>query len=89
LTQTNQYDPPPQPVITDREWHLTARTTDLQQDAEFLMVVRPWKVDQEENVPALDAHWERQDRDLLLHVKSNGKMRTIRFPSGSDMVEIQ
>ena len=93
LTQTNQYDPQPQPqsFSTDelREWHLTARTTNRTQDGEFLMIVRPWKIAQEENVPALDARWERQGRDLLLHVKSNGKMRTIRFPAESDNVEVQ
>jgi len=91
LTQTNQYDHPQEPQynFTDREWHLTARTTNQKQDGEFLMIVRPWKVDQEENVPAIDARWERQGRDLLLHVKSNGKTRTIRFPGESDNVVVQ
>ena len=89
FTQTNQYDPAPQEKITAREWHLTAKTAEQRQEEEFLLVVRPWKIDAEETVPALDAHVERQENDAILHVKSNGKMRTVRFPSHSDDVEVR
>lgn len=89
FTQTNQYDPNPQPKITIREWHLTAKTPTPQQDTEFLLIARPWKVAETELVPNLDARYERNNNELVLYIKSNDKQRTIYFPNNSDNVVIK
>jgi hypothetical protein len=41
ITQTNEYDPNPEPQITLREWHLTAATAGKQKTAEFVTLYRP------------------------------------------------
>jgi hypothetical protein len=86
FTQTNQYDPNPQPKISVREWHLTATTPKPQQDVEFLLIARPWKVTETDTVPVLDARYERRGNELRLHIKSNNKQRIIHFPNDSDIV---
>jgi len=42
--QTNEYDPNPRPRIKLREWHLTAGTTQKEEDMEFITVYRPYKL---------------------------------------------
>ena len=41
FTQTNQYDPNPEPQITTREWHLTATTPSKSKSVEFVTLYRP------------------------------------------------
>jgi len=41
FTQTNQYDPNPEPRITLREWHLTASTSAKAKTVEFVTLYRP------------------------------------------------
>jgi hypothetical protein len=41
FTQTNQYDPNPEPQITTREWHLTAATPSKSKTVEFVTLYRP------------------------------------------------
>lgn len=41
FTQTDQYDPNPEPQITDREWHLTASTPAKAKTTEFVTSYRP------------------------------------------------
>jgi hypothetical protein len=41
FTQTNQYDPNPEPQIKTREWHLTATTPAKSKSVEFVTVYRP------------------------------------------------
>ncbi len=42
--QTNEYDPNPRPRIKLREWHLTAGTTQKEEDMEFITVYRPYRL---------------------------------------------
>jgi hypothetical protein len=77
--QTNQYDPMPQPKITVREWHLTATPPEEVQEIEFLLLVQPWKVAEQENVPSREAVIKRNGKDLILQLHVNGKKRTIVF----------
>ena len=79
ISQTNQYDPNPQPKITVREWHVVAKTPVKKQDAEFLLVVRPWKVAATEIVPQTGVSWKRDGNELVLEAAVNGKVRTVRF----------
>ena len=79
ITQTNQYDPNPQPRITEREWHISAKTTEKNPDAEFLLIVRPWKVAETETVPQTDVSWRRDGDELILEAVAGEKKRTIRF----------
>ena len=41
FTQTDQYDPNPEPQITAREWHLTAATPAPLSSVEFVTLYRP------------------------------------------------
>jgi hypothetical protein len=43
--QTDQYDPNPRPRIKLREWHLTARTVERKQRAEFVTVYWPHRTE--------------------------------------------
>ncbi|MCL2711246.1 MAG: DUF4962 domain-containing protein [Planctomycetaceae bacterium] len=81
ITQTNQYDPnpDPQPRFAGREWHVTAKTPEKKPDAEFLLVVRPWKVAETETVPQTDVTWERDGNELAVKAVVDGKMRTVLF----------
>lgn len=79
FTQTNRYDPMPQEKIKIREWHLTVAPPEESKEIEFLMIARPWRVAETENVPTVDAETERTDAELILRLKSNGPTRTVRF----------
>ncbi|MDR2116560.1 MAG: DUF4962 domain-containing protein [Planctomycetaceae bacterium] len=89
FTQTNQYDPNPQPKHLIREWHLTATTPKPQQEMEFLFIARPWKVVETNFVPTLGALYERKDNELRLYIKTGSKQRTICFPNNSDTVTVK
>jgi len=41
ITQTNQFDPPPDPRIKLVQWHLQASTTEALSSADFVSVIRP------------------------------------------------
>jgi hypothetical protein len=43
FTQTDQYDPNPEPQITAREWHLTASTATKATAIEFVTLYRVWQ----------------------------------------------
>jgi hypothetical protein len=43
FTQTDQYDPNPEPQITLREWHLTASTPTKARTVEFVTLYRPFR----------------------------------------------
>ena len=86
MMQTNQYDPNPQPKVTVREWHVVAKTVEKKPEAEFLLVLRPWKVAKTEAVPKTDVLWKRDGSDLVLEAVVNGKVRTVRF--GSETVTV-
>ena len=79
ITQTNQYDPNPQPKIKVRDWHVVAKTPVKKADAEFLLIVRPWKVAETETVPKTDVSWKRDGNELVLDAVVDGTVRTIRF----------
>jgi len=87
ITQTNQYDPNPMPRITIREWHVTAKTTEKKPDAEFLLVVRPWKVAETESVPQTEVTWKREGNVLVVESGVDGKSRTVRF--GGEKVTVE
>ena len=87
ISQTNQYDPNPEPRIQVREWHVVAKTTEKNPDAEFLLVVRPWKVAETENVPQTDVTWERDGNELVVQAVVDGNVRTIRFGGAAVVVE--
>ena len=87
FTQTNQYDPTPQPKIKVREWHLTAKMPEKTERAEFLMVVRPWKVADAQKVPNVELGVSREGTDLLLKTKGQDNERTIRI-SADGMIEM-
>jgi len=87
ITQTNQYDPMPEPRITIREWHVSAKTTEKKPDAEFLLVVRPWKVAETESVPKTDVSWKREGNELVVEAVVEGKVRTVRF--GGEKVTVK
>ena len=46
FTQTDQYDPNPEPQITLREWHLTASTPGKAKNVEFVTLYRPHRATQ-------------------------------------------
>jgi hypothetical protein len=46
FTQTDQYDPNPEPQITLREWHLTASTPSKVKSVEFVALYRPHRSSQ-------------------------------------------
>jgi hypothetical protein len=46
VSQTKEYDPNPWPQITTREWHLTASTPMRNKTAEFVTLIRPYRVGQ-------------------------------------------
>lgn len=41
ITQTNQFDPPPQEWVKLEQWHLQAATTQPATNAEFVSIIRP------------------------------------------------
>jgi len=41
ITQTNRFDPPPQPWVKLEQWHLTASTQKRRTKARFITVIRP------------------------------------------------
>ena len=81
ITQTNQYDPnpDPQPRFAGRDWHIVAKTPVKQPEAEFLLVIRPWKVAETEAVPQTDVTWKRDGNELVLEAIVDGKVRTVRL----------
>ena len=79
FTQTNQYDPTPQPKIRIREWHLTATPPEETQEIEFLLLAQPWKVAGQENVPQREAVITRSGKDLTLQLTVGSKKRSITF----------
>jgi hypothetical protein len=79
ISQTNQYDPNPAPHITIREWHVVAKTPEKKPDAEFLLVLRPWKVVETETVPQTNVTWKREGNEVVVEAVVNGKVRTVRF----------
>jgi hypothetical protein len=42
--QTNEYDPNPRPRIKLREWHVTAKTAERSEHAEFVTLYRPYRM---------------------------------------------
>jgi len=86
IMQTNQYDPNPLPRITAREWHISAKTTEKKPNAEFLLIVRPWKVAETETVPQTDVSWKREGDELVLEAIVNGRERIVRL--GSEAVTV-
>ena len=88
ISQTNQYDPNPQLPSMDniREWHVVAKTTEKKPDAEFLLVVRPWKVAAAEAIPKTDLSWERKGNEIVVTAVVDGKVWTVRF--GGDEVTV-
>ena len=52
FTQTDQYDPNPEPQITLREWHLTASTPAKAKSIEFVTLYRPHRNTQAVTSPA-------------------------------------
>ncbi len=86
FTQTNQYDPNPQPKIKVREWTLTATTPEKKSDAEFLLVVRPWKVAATDSVPQTDVSFKRDGEKLVLTAVGGGKTKTITISETGNVV---
>jgi len=77
FTQTDQYDPNPEPRIKMREWHLTAVTPGKEKRIEFVTLYRPHRVEQK--VPQ-KAVLERIDGGYALDAEiSNGKF-TVLLP---------
>ncbi|GHT25921.1 oligo alginate lyase [Planctomycetales bacterium] len=95
-TQTNQYDPNPESKVRAnekrleiREWHLKGTLPQKQQEAEFLLVARPWKIAENETVPNSAAEVIQNEKGTTLKVKCGGKERTLFFPKNSDEITVE
>lgn len=76
--QTDQYDPNPGPQITLREWHLTARTAEKKQKAEFVTVYWPHRAKDEIKKEAV---LQSIDGGYALNVKLADKKLTALLPT--------
>ncbi len=66
LTLTDKFDPPPRPRIKLVEWHLTAQTPRPSERAEFVTLIRPYRVGQE---PPAKAQLRKLDKGYEIHAE--------------------
>jgi hypothetical protein len=78
FTQTDQYDPNPRPRIKLREWHLTAKTAEKRQKAEFVAVYWPHRAADEIKKRAI---LRSIDGGYALNVELAGKKLTALLPT--------
>jgi hypothetical protein len=81
--QTNEYDPNPRPRIKLREWHLTAKTAERTEHAEFVTLYRPHKA-QDKTVP--QATLQPIPGGYLLHVALSDGRLTALLPVDDNLV---